>query len=166
MVCPQKTSIFVIGSTVWTCKKHATRFCTAKEAFCSASFSECKDSHGEKEMETTDWERRHPEISSVVNTVVLCTQLVCLTALCTSSWIHCTQAFVVLTPSESIQLNKELHRHSLLLPASPFPVPLSLVLSWLLSRSHKQKTRERERNKSPSTTRAYTASLSELVPDE
>lgn len=89
---------------------------------------------------TRDWERRQIEISSAANTLALCTQLVCLTALCTGSWSHCTHARVVLTPSECMH-------------TQPFPpsfslsVPLHLVFSGSLSRSHKRRTRERERNK-------------------
>lgn len=102
------------------------------------------------EIKIKDWERRQIEINSAANTLALCTQLVCLTALCTGSWIHCIHARVVATPSECIQLNKELHRHSLLLPASSsssLSVPLRLVSSWLLSHSHKQRMRKWERNK-------------------
>ncbi len=74
-------------------------------------------------------------------------RLVCLTALRTGSWIHCIHAHVVLTPSECIQLNKELHRHSPFPPSISLSFPLRLVFSWSLRHSHKQRMRERERNK-------------------
>lgn len=61
-----------------------------------------------KEIEMRYWKRRQIEISSAVNTLALCTQLVFLAALCTGSCIQSTHvARVVLTPSECIQLNKE-----------------------------------------------------------
>lgn len=60
----------------------------------------CRISSGEEEAEMRDWERRLIEISSAANTLALCAQLVCLTALCTGSWIHCMCARVVPTPNE------------------------------------------------------------------
>lgn len=99
--------------------------------------------------EIRDWEGRQIEISSAAKTLALCTQLVWQTAQCTGSWIHCTHAHVVVTPAEYIQLNKELHRHSLLLPASLSP-SLSLLFSLGCSLTHINREWESERETKPS----------------
>lgn len=54
---------------------------------------------GRREEETR--QRRQTEISRATNALALGTQLVCLTAHCTGSWIHCMCARVVPTPCES-----------------------------------------------------------------
>lgn len=102
-----------------------------------------------KKKETRDCERLQIEISSAANALALCTRLVCLTALCAGSWIHCIHAHVVLTASKCMQWNKELHRHGPLLPGSPAP-SLSTLFSLGRSLAHINRERESEGETKPS----------------